>query len=137
MDNTATTPTAPGNPPQSWGEEPNFRGTFGIIFLCFSTLIICTWNVVHFNVPARRYSDSYRLLFQVLWMVIALGAPEVLLFLALNEYIRAGELLKGALKRPKHPTESTWFARMCHDIGEAIRGLAEWIVVSAQCLYVI
>ena len=97
MDNPATTPTAPSSPPQSWGEEPNFRGTFGILSLCYSTLIICTWNTMHFSVPPKRYSDTRRFFLQVYWMVIALYAPELLLFLAIDERIRARIMVKEVL----------------------------------------
>ena len=104
MGDPATDTTAPGNQPQSWGQPPNYRGTFDIIWLCFSTLIICTWNTVHFNIPLRRYSDARRLFLQVSWMVIALYAPELLLFLAINERIRACTMVNEVLAVHPHLT---------------------------------
>ena len=127
MEDPATTPTAPGSPPQSWGEEPNFRGTFGIILLCFNTLIICTWNTVHFNIPPKRYSETRRFFLQVSWMVIALYAPELLFFLAVNERVSADAMVEKVLA--VHPrltglklTARTW---------QYICGRVEWIAVSA------
>ena len=60
--------------------EPKQRGTFAIISLCFSTLIICVWSTLHFNVPTRRYTVTRRVSLQVSWMFFALLAPEVLLY---------------------------------------------------------
>ena len=133
MEDPTTATTAPGNPPQSWGEEPNFRGTFGIILLCSSTLIICTWNTVHFNIPIRRYSNTRRFFLQVSWMIIALYAPELLLFLAINELISADTLVEKVLAVHKRLTGPTLFA----SIRQYIRGRVKWIIVSAQCPYVI
>ena len=98
MENPATSITAPETPPFKWMGEPKQRGTFGIISLCFSTLIICTWSTLHFNIPTRRYTIIRRAIMQVSWMFIALIAPEFLLFLAINERISAGFLRKEVLR---------------------------------------
>ena len=132
MDDPAATigPTTPTSP---WGAEPEFRGTFGIILLCFNTLIICTWNTVHFNIPPKRYSDTRRFFLQVSWMVIALYAPEFLFFLAVNERISADTMVKAVLAAYPELTgvglmKRTWLY---------ICGRVEWIRVSAQCPSVI
>ena len=98
MDNPATNTTAPSNPPYLWVEEPELRGTFGIISFCLSTLIICIWSTLHFNIPTKRYTETRRFFFHVFWMFLALLAPELLLFLAINERISAGTLLRKVLK---------------------------------------
>ena len=133
MEDPATTTTAPGNPPQSWGEAPNFRGKSGIILLCFSTLIICTWSTVHFNIPTKRYSGTRRFFLQVCWMVIALYAPEFLLFLAINEIINADTLVERVLAVHKGLTGP----RLLDSMGEYIGGRVKWLYVSNQCPYVI
>ena len=128
MDNPATSTTAPGNPPYKWMGEPKQRGTFGIISLCFSTLIICIWSTVHFSIPAKRYTVTRRFFIQVSWMFIALIAPEVLLYLAINERIAVGILLKKVLEFHPHLAKPGMFTRMYN----WIRGRAEPKDVSAQ-----
>src|SRR5258706_14385837 len=102
MKNSATNTTTLSNPPYNWVGEPKQRGTFGIISLCFSTLMICIWNTVHFNIPIRRYTVTRRFFLQVSWMFLALLAPEVLLYLAIIEKLTAQTLLEKTLKFHPH-----------------------------------
>ena len=62
-------------------------------------------------------------------MIFALLAPEVLLYLAIHEWITAGELLKEVHKLHPHLDKPGLFTRMCN----WIRGRAEPKYVSAQC----
>ena len=128
MENPATSTTAPGNPPYKWLGEPKQRGTFGIISLCFSTMIICIWSTLHFNIPAKRYTATRRFFIQVPWMFLALLAPELLLFLATNERIMAGAWLKKMLRLHPQLAKPGMLARMYN----WIRG-ARSKDVSAQC----
>ena len=57
-------------------------------------MIICVWSTLHFNIPTRRHTPIRRFFLQVSWMAIALFAPEVLLFLAMNERMGATSLMK-------------------------------------------
>ena len=128
MSDPATNITSPGNPRYLWKAEPKERGTYGIISLCFSTLIICIWSTLHFNVPTRRYTADRRLFYQVFWMIIALLTPEVLLYLAINELITARVLVKQALKFHPHLAKPGMLAGMYN----WIRGRAESKDVSAH-----
>jgi len=130
MDNPATNTTSPGNPPFLWKAEPTQRGTFGIILLCLSTLIICVWDTIHFNIPIRRYTATRRFFHQVFWMIVALLAPELLLFMAINERVSARTLLKKVLRVHPHLAEPGIRDRY-------IPGRAKSTDVSAQCPYVI
>ena len=101
MENLATNMTTPADPPYLWVGESNQRTTFGILSFCFSTMIICVWSTLHFNIPTRRYTATHRFFLEIGWVLVALLVPEALLFLAINERINAGVLLKKALK--SHP----------------------------------
>jgi len=105
MDNPPTNSTTPGNPQYLWRGEPEQRGTFGILSICVSTLVICAWSTLHFNIPIPRRTPTRRFFTQVLWMVIALIAPEVLLFLAIRERRSAAILVKKTLA--SHPELAT------------------------------
>ena len=129
MENPATNATIPSNPPYKWMGEPKQRGTYGIISLCISTLIICIWSTLHFDIPTRRPTATRRVFFQMSWMIFALLAPEVLLLFAINERVVAGVLLKKVLKFHPHLAKPGLFTRMYN----WIRGRAESKDVSAQC----
>src|SRR5258706_9415343 len=129
MENSATNATIPSNPPYRWMGESNQRGTFGIISFCSTTLIICIWSTLHFNIPVRHYSATHRFFLQVSWMFIALIAPEVLLFLAINERIDAVTLLKKALEFHPHLAKPGILFGMY----SWISGRAEAKGVSTQC----
>jgi len=64
-------------------------------------MLICVWSTLHLNIPSKRHTPTRRFFLQVSWMVVALLAPEALLFLAINERIDATVLMKRALD--SHP----------------------------------
>lgn len=82
--------------------QPDFRGTFSILTTCFVTLALCTWKIVHLNLPGTcpdaslpwtswwksgtTKSMKHRLIHifgghqvarQLGWLVIGLFAPEL------------------------------------------------------------
>jgi len=101
MENPVTNNTTPGNPTYLWMEGPKQRGTTGIVTICISTLVICVWSTVHFSVPTKRRTPGHRFSTKVLWTLIALLAPEFLLYLAIIEWTDAAYLMKKTLA--SHP----------------------------------
>lgn len=87
-----------GTAPVLWVPQPKFRGTFGILSLCMSTLLICVWNALHLDIPIRRYTTARKLLVSVSWMIIAIFGPELLLFIAFNQRVAASAVTKQAIK---------------------------------------
>jgi len=129
MENPATNTTTPGDPPYLWVAEPRQRGTVGILWFCFTTLIICIWSTMHFDIPTRRYSAIRRFVLQLPWMILAFLAPEVLLFLAINERITAGILLEKVLVFDRSLAKPGRLAQMYNWINERVMSKG----VSAQC----
>lgn len=41
-----------------WEPQPTRRGTFGILSTCFVTLALCTWKIVHLNLPGVCPNDD-------------------------------------------------------------------------------
>ncbi|KKY19275.1 hypothetical protein UCDDS831_g05480 [Diplodia seriata] len=101
----------------SWEAQPQTRGTFGILSTCFVTLALCTWKIVHLNLPGicpdddLAWSDwwkadktvrhklvhicgGHQLVRQIGWLVIGLFAPELIAFAAFKQYWDAKELQK-------------------------------------------
>lgn len=59
--------------------EPSGRGTWSILWSCVSTIFICTWTVLHLNVPTPGHSRGYLQFRKIAWVFLALVAPEYLL----------------------------------------------------------
>ena len=86
---------------------PNVRSIFSISWNCLSIIILCTWNILHLNVPARRPTVSntlQKLWWAVLaskkkakWMIISILMPEVLVAKAWDEYSAARDSSKDEL----------------------------------------
>lgn len=115
MENPAGNTTTPGDPSFFWKAEPTERGTFGILSFCFSTLIICVWSTLHFDIPTTRHTPTYQFFIHVSWMAVALIAPEALLCAAINQRIDAEILVKKAaeyLPSPQELAKPGIFARL-------------------------
>ncbi|KAJ4402639.1 hypothetical protein N0V82_010756 [Gnomoniopsis sp. IMI 355080] len=101
----------------TWEPQPDHRGTFGIVTTCFVTLALCTWKIVHLNLPGAcpdaslpwtawwkkgtTHSLKHRLIHifgghqitrQIGWLLIGLFAPELIAFAAFEQYWDAKSL---------------------------------------------
>lgn len=85
----------------SWEPQPARRGTFSIISTCLVTLALCTWKIVHLNLPGvcpqadlsysawwkrgtttKRHRlvhifGGHQVTRQIGWLLIALFTPEL------------------------------------------------------------
>ena len=66
----------------TWEPSCNGRGTFDILSSCVITLLLCVWSAVHLNVPRPGTSWGKRIRTRMLWMTLALFAPEMVAFTA-------------------------------------------------------
>ena len=98
METPASNTTSPGDPSFLWKPEPTQRGTFGILSFCLSTLIICVWSALHFDIPITRLTPTHQFFIHVSWLVVALIAPEVLLCAAIDQRVDAEILMKTAVE---------------------------------------
>ena len=101
MENRETNTTT-ANSPYLYVEGPKQRNTFGIFSFCFSTMIICMWSTLHFDIPTTRHSRTYRFFLRVSWMLVALLAPEALLCAAIHQRIDAATVAKEAIRYLPH-----------------------------------
>lgn len=69
------------------------RGTIPLIHGCLSTIVLCTWNALHLNLPADDESNWTKNLRKGKWMMIAIIAPEAISVLALREWFETGWIL--------------------------------------------
>ena len=75
-----------------WEPEPDGRGTWSILWSCLVTIFICTWSVLHLDVP-KRHGWWYLRFRKVKWMLVAALAPEYILMLAADDFFQARTLL--------------------------------------------
>jgi hypothetical protein len=115
MENLTSNTTTPGDPSFLWKAEPTQRGTFGILSFCLSTLIICVWSALHFDIPTTRHTLTHRIFIHVFWMAVALIAPEALLCAAIDQRIDSELLTRKAVEYlPQKLAKPGIFARCFH-----------------------
>ncbi|KAK4184543.1 hypothetical protein QBC35DRAFT_455175 [Podospora australis] len=66
----------------SWVLEPDGRGTFGILRSCIITLALCVYTAIHLNIPGAEDAKTTVYLRKAKWVVIAMFAPELVVYVA-------------------------------------------------------
>jgi len=77
-----------------WVASPTSRGTITILFSCAAALCLCVWTGVHLNVEPiehRRKKIGSQFLGKLIWALIALFAPDIVLSVALHQFLVAWE----------------------------------------------
>ena len=87
--NVSTNGRIPG-----WVDQPSNRGTWDIIWICLVTVFICTYTVLCLNVPASHESWPTLIRRRLLWMFLAIVAPEIVLTYASGQWSRARQSLE-------------------------------------------
>ena len=73
---------------------PAYRGSFDIVWSCLLTILACIYNAIHLNVPPRNTGKWMLLLRKVKWAIIALIAPEIVLYTAATQIWEAYKVKK-------------------------------------------
>lgn len=76
----------------TWVENPETRGTWDLIQTCVLTLGICVYSALHLNVFHRQSAWWGRWLIRCKWMVVALLAPEFIVFNAWSQRRQASRI---------------------------------------------
>ncbi|KFY93545.1 hypothetical protein V498_04358 [Pseudogymnoascus sp. VKM F-4517 (FW-2822)] len=69
-----------------WTETPNSRGSIDILYTCLSTIFLCSWTVLHLNIPSSSDTPKKIFLRKLKWMAIAIIVPEFVAALAFNQW---------------------------------------------------
>jgi hypothetical protein len=81
-----------------WVPEPNTgRGTMDIIWSCLVTIFACSWTVTHPDFPSTKSWQSSK----VWWCALAVVAPELMAYTALDELLRVKHHFKVIRKMNK------------------------------------
>ncbi|KAF9472925.1 hypothetical protein BDN70DRAFT_925430 [Pholiota conissans] len=65
-----------------------------IVISCFATIFACTWSAIHPNIPAPTDCWWTRFKRQVITMICALLAPELITYWALEQRLAAREIME-------------------------------------------
>jgi hypothetical protein len=68
-----------------WQDGPNQRGTLTILWSCLSTVVACTWTILHLNVPGTCDKAGRKILRKAKWMLVTVLFPEFLFSKAVCE----------------------------------------------------
>ena len=68
------------------------RGTFGLLFSCISTLVICVYTAVHLNIPKNGTTKLQLYKVKTQWVVLGIVVPEVVLYTAWSQWYSAKKL---------------------------------------------
>ena len=76
-----------------WVPEPNGRGTYNLLSTCLLTLGLCVYSSIHLNIPEYKASWTILFLRRTKWVLIALLAPEFVVYNAWRQRDRAKQIL--------------------------------------------
>ncbi|XHG04800.1 hypothetical protein AWENTII_008052 [Aspergillus wentii] len=91
-----------------WIPNPNNRGTWDLIQTCIITLGLCVYSALHLNVFDHQCPWWHRWLIRFKWMVIALLAPEFIVYNAWFQHRQASRIAQ-VLRRRSGQTEPESF----------------------------
>jgi hypothetical protein len=72
-----------------WASEPDGRGTIGLLWGCFATIFLSTWNAIHPNLPGLKESKTEIFERRLSYVLGCLVAPELYAFSALADVVLA------------------------------------------------
>ena len=77
-----------------WVSNSGVRGTSDILWSCIVTLTACVYTAIHLNVPPPQEGRWQFLWRKAKWVALALFAPEIVLYCALAQLLKAREFKK-------------------------------------------
>jgi hypothetical protein len=82
-------------------QTPRGRGTWGILYSCVFTLVLCVYTAIHLNLPAKNNTQYTIWLRKIKWVLIAIFGPEVVVLTALDQLLSARQFLRN-LRSPHY-----------------------------------
>ena len=73
-------------------DEPDGRGTFGILKSCVVTLVLSIYTALHLNIQPGNASTLSLCLRKAKWIIVGIFAPEIIVFVAWGQKRRVNAL---------------------------------------------
>lgn len=77
-----------------WASSSGVRGTSDILWICLLIPTACVYTAIHLNIPPADEGKWQYLWRKSQWAAMALFAPEIVLYCALNQLLAASRLVK-------------------------------------------
>ena len=74
---------------EGWVAQPGGRGTFDILWSCFSTVFLCCWSALCLNVPPTHWGPWRRQYQKVLLACLGILGPEFIVQIAIGQWSSA------------------------------------------------
>ena len=88
-------PSTPKDLIRGWVATPNIRGTSDILYGSLATTWLCTWTCLCLNIPPSKSRQGWRsLLYKIRWQLFAIFFPEVLVAVAMEQWLSAHQSVK-------------------------------------------
>ncbi|KAM0562393.1 hypothetical protein ACHAPJ_002083 [Fusarium lateritium] len=88
-----------------WRDDPDGRGTLGIIWSCILTLALCVWSALHLNIPPKGNTVTQYWLRVLRWVLLGILAPELVLWAAWRQW-KSAKLLTAEMQKVLKETKS-------------------------------
>src|SRR5579859_5289114 len=93
-----TSLSPPGASP-AYVPGPSGRGTINLVSTCVVTLALCVWTAIHLNIVGKNDRTKWRrLLIKINWALLALFAPEIVVWRAIAQFKAARDLFRNRNK---------------------------------------
>lgn len=102
----------------SWWPSPRERGTWGLLYSCTFTLLLCVYTALHLNIPPPDHGKVRLLLTKAQWILIGLLAPEIVLWTALDQW-RQARAVRDATNRQRLAPQVPRVDMLLHPIRES------------------
>lgn len=72
-----------------WVQDPNGRGTSGLILSCVLTLGLCVWSAMHLNIPPKGETQVQYWVRSIKWVILGVVIPELVVLSAWRQWLSA------------------------------------------------
>ncbi|KAF2034610.1 hypothetical protein EK21DRAFT_55714, partial [Setomelanomma holmii] len=81
------------NSTAAWRDGPDERGTLSILTTCILTVLLCAYTSLHLDIARKGKTGWLHQLWErILWVILGLGAPEIVAFFAFRQFVFARRL---------------------------------------------
>lgn len=100
-----------------WVSENNNRGTWSLIQTCLITLGLCVYSAVHLNCFQSNCPLWMKYVVRGKWLIVALLAPEFIVFNAWSQRRQAVRLARILRRRSGQEEPKSWMRSLCNWVG--------------------